>query len=139
MVRRERNPHWKDPEVEQREIVRGQRVAGQQPEAANGIAVYSKTSGTTTDRLTMLAANVAGYNSAAPQYSGLAYWQRYSVSGTGEATTFDIFTYGLDTPASAVPRTGQAAYATTVVGLDVAAEIYRDRKPQKIAVKLVAP
>ncbi|WP_157132685.1 transferrin-binding protein-like solute binding protein [Novosphingobium nitrogenifigens] len=85
--------------------------------AANGIAVYSKTSGTTTDRLTMLAANVTGYNSAAPQYSGLAYWQRYSVSGTGEATTFDIFTYGLDTPASAVPRTGQAAYATTVVGL----------------------
>lgn len=84
---------------------------------ASGVAVYSKTKGNTTDRLTNLAANVTGYDSAGPKYSGLAYWQRYTVDGTSEATTFDIFTYGLDTPATGVPRTGQAAYNTTVFGL----------------------
>ncbi|WP_241127781.1 transferrin-binding protein-like solute binding protein [Novosphingobium terrae] len=82
---------------------------------ANGQAVFKKTTGSTLDYLTLQAATFGGTGGA--KYVGLGFWQRNGVSGTTQNTSFDIFTYGLDTPASAVPRTGQAALATYVFGL----------------------
>lgn len=84
---------------------------------ANGIAQYKITAGATTDYLTLEAASVTGFGTNGPQYSGLAYWQRNLVNGTTEQSTLDIFTYGIGTAASGVPRTGQATYGTTVFGL----------------------
>jgi len=88
-----------------------------QASAANGIAIYSITSGSTTDRLTLESASVTGYGASYPQYSGLGYWQR-TVTGSGSSdVSVDFFIYGLDTTASAIPRTGSAAYSTSVYGL----------------------
>jgi len=85
--------------------------------AGGGISVYSITSGTTTDRLTIEAASITGYSATSPQYSGLGYWQR-TVTGTGSSdVTVDFFIYGLPSTAAQVPRTGSAAYATSVYGL----------------------
>jgi len=88
-----------------------------QTSATGGIAVYSVTSGTTTDRLTIETASVTGYGSTSPQYSGLGYWQR-TVTGSGSSdVSVDFFIYGIGSAASAVPHTGSAAYATSVYGL----------------------
>ncbi len=85
--------------------------------AAGGVASYTVTAGTTTDQLTLHAASVAGYSATAQQYSGLGSWLRTTTSGGNNAVSFDVFVYGLDTAASAVPRTGQASFATTIYGL----------------------
>lgn len=82
---------------------------------ANGQAVFKKTTGTTQDYLTLQAATFGG--SGGTKYVGLGFWQRNTVSGSTQTTGFDIFTYGLDTPLSAVPRSGQAALTTYVFGL----------------------
>jgi hypothetical protein len=85
--------------------------------ATNGVAIYSTTSGATTDRLTLESANVSGYQSIYPQYSGLGYWQRTVSGNASSSISVDFFLYGLNTAASAVPRTGQAVYDTSVYGL----------------------
>lgn len=86
--------------------------------AANGTAVYTIAGGSTSDTLTLSAASVAGANASAQQYSGLGIWERVAAQPLGvTGYSFDFFVYGLETAASAVPRTGQGAYAVTVVGL----------------------
>ena len=88
-----------------------------QASAKGGIAVYAVTNGATADRLTIETASVTGYAATSPQYSGLGYWQR-TVSGSGSSdVSVDFFIYGLPSAISAVPRTGSAAYATSVYGL----------------------
>lgn len=82
---------------------------------ANGQAVFKKTTDTTKDYLTLEAATFGG--TSGPKYVGLGFWQRNTASGGTQNTSFDIFTYGLNTPASTVPRTGQAALTTYVFGL----------------------
>jgi hypothetical protein len=86
--------------------------------AANGIAIFAITNGSTADRLTLESASVTGYSSSYPQYSGLGYWQR-TTTGTGSSSdvSVDFFTYGLNSTASQVPRTGQSAFGTSVYGL----------------------
>jgi hypothetical protein len=85
--------------------------------AANGIAIYSTTSGSTTDRLTLESATITGYGSTYPQYSGLGYWQRTTTGASTSDVSVDFFLYGLASTAAEVPRTGQAAYATSVYGV----------------------
>ncbi len=88
-----------------------------QTSSANGIAVYAITNGSTTDRLTLESASIAGYSASSPQYSGLGYWQRTTTNGTTSDISVDFFIYGLNSAAAQVPRTGQATYATSVYGL----------------------
>lgn len=76
---------------------------------------YQKTDGTSRDYLTLVKIPYTGM--AATQYVGLGYWQRNSLSGDRQDTEFSTFTYGLDTPATAVPRTGTAAFKIDVFGL----------------------
>jgi hypothetical protein len=85
--------------------------------AANGVAVYAITNGATTDRLTLESASITGYGATYPQYSGLGYWQRTTTGASSSDVTVDFFIYGLPTSASAVPRSGSAAYATSVYGV----------------------
>jgi|GEM_PF-1442557 len=88
-----------------------------QTSAANGVAIYSITNGSTTDRLTLESATVTGYNASYPQYSGLGYWQRTTTGTSDSSVSVDFFIYGLSTAAASVPTTGQAAFGTSVYGL----------------------
>lgn len=77
--------------------------------------VYTKTGTDGSDRLTLTR---TGYTSSTPRsYVGLGYWQRNVTSGDRQNMDFSVFTYGLATPGSAVPRTGTAAYGIDVFGL----------------------
>jgi hypothetical protein len=76
---------------------------------------YQKTDGTNRDYLTLVKVPYTG--TAATQYVGLGFWQRNIGTGTRQDTSFDTFTYGLTTPASAVPRTGSASFGIDVFGL----------------------
>lgn len=76
---------------------------------------YVKTDGTTRDYLTLVTTPYTG--ATGNQYVGMGYWQR-NTSGAGtQNTLFDMFTYGLDTPAVAIPRTGSVAWKTDIFGL----------------------
>lgn len=69
------------------------------------------------DRDYLTLVKVPYTDTAATQYVGLGYLQRNLVSGGRQDTEFSIFTYGLDTPSGAVPRTGTAAFGIDVFGL----------------------
>lgn len=76
--------------------------------------IYNKSSGETRDTLTLVA---TPYTSNTPnRYVRIGFWQRNLSSPGLQDTTFDAFVYGLETPATALPRTGGASYATDVLG-----------------------
>lgn len=56
--------------------------------------------------------------SASNRYVALGYYQHNAVSGDRQDTIFTAFIYGFDTPASGVPRSGSATFATDVFGLE---------------------
>lgn len=69
-----------------------------------------------TDFLTLA---VLSYTTGTPNsYVGMGYWQhnRPGAAGT-QNTNFQTFTYGLDTPAASVPRSGFASWDTDIFGL----------------------
>jgi hypothetical protein len=76
---------------------------------------FARTSGSTTDYLTLTPAGTSG--ALRYQYVGAGFWQR-SVSTTSTVQgSFDAFTFGFETPAAAVPRTGSAGYAVDFLGV----------------------
>jgi hypothetical protein len=76
---------------------------------------YKKTDGSNRDVLTLVKAPYSG--PVVPSYVGMAYWQRNTSTGNQQNSLFDIFTYGLETPAAAVPRSGTANFGIDVFGL----------------------
>ena len=82
--------------------------------SGQGQANFTKAGGAERDYLTLWAPS---YGGAGPRHAGLGLWQRNKTSGTIQDTTLDFFTYGIESPASAVPRTGTAAYSTEVFGV----------------------
>ena len=82
---------------------------------ANGETRYAHTGTNPRDYLTIVTTPYTGTTSN--RYVAMGYWQRNDVSGTNQATSFDAFTFGLDTPAASVPRTGSASWITDVFGL----------------------
>lgn len=76
---------------------------------------YQKTDGVNRDFLTLVKIPYTGTNPT--QYVGLGYWQRNVLNGSLQNTDFTTFTYGLDTPVSAVPRTGTAFFKIDVFGV----------------------
>ncbi|WP_408589532.1 transferrin-binding protein-like solute binding protein [Novosphingobium sp.] len=56
-------------------------------------------------------------NPKSNQYAGLGYWQKNATTGMRQDTDFYIFTYGLPTAATAMPRTGLAGFRTDVFGV----------------------
>jgi len=86
---------------------------------AAGETRYFKTDGTNRDYLTLAVTPYTSTSSAPKtpnQYVGLGYWQRNTLSGGKQITSYDAFVYGLETPAGAVPRTGTAGYVTDTLG-----------------------
>jgi hypothetical protein len=78
------------------------------------ITVYVRTSGNTTDSLTITRPGTAGLFTYS--YVGSAFWQR-TVDGTAAISgNFDAITYGVRTPDGAVPRTGQAHFNLSMLG-----------------------
>jgi hypothetical protein len=78
------------------------------------VSRYSRTVGTNRD---VLALTRATSGTRATQYVGLGMWERGQISGSTQTSTFDWFTYGLDTPGPAVPKSGSARYALNVIGV----------------------
>lgn len=76
---------------------------------------FQKTDGGNHDYLTVALVPYTG--TVANKYVQLAFWQRNSVTGSQQDTTFDTLTYGFATAASLIPRTGSASFATDVFGL----------------------
>lgn len=62
------------------------------------------------------------------QYVGGGYWQRNDRTSGSLQISFDAFSYGLQTTASAVPRTGTAGYAVDLFGFFAP----RDRTPKAV-------
>lgn len=87
------------------------------PDRIPGEAIYATINETGSADFLTLA--VLTYSTGAPNnYVGMGYWQhnRPEAAGT-QNTTFHTFTYGFDTPAAAVPRTGFASWDTDIFGL----------------------
>lgn len=81
--------------------------------------IYERTTGSTTDSLSVSKNSVASGTLAAPQYRyvGGGVWQRTVQSTSGISGTADAYAYGVTTPVAAVPRTGSADYAVQLRGV----------------------
>jgi hypothetical protein len=76
--------------------------------------LYEKTDAQGRDLLTLVHIPYSG--TTATQYVGMGYWQRSVVNGNQQDLDFLTFTYGLETAAGAMPRTGTAGYHIDVFG-----------------------
>lgn len=83
--------------------------------SGSGETRYQRSNGSAADYLTI--ATTPYTTSTSNRYVALAYWQRNNLSGSTQSTSFDVFTFGLETPASSVPRSGTASWLTDVFGL----------------------
>jgi hypothetical protein len=91
----------------------GDRDAAQSSAAST---VYVRTSGSTTDSLTLLNPSTTA-GPLAYRYVGAGYWQRTVESSSTINGSFDAFTYGVKTPDAATPRTGAASYRIELLGI----------------------
>ncbi|NMN06963.1 MULTISPECIES: transferrin-binding protein [unclassified Novosphingobium] len=82
--------------------------------SGQGMAAFSKAANGGHDYLTLWAPSYGGNG---PRYVGRAMWQHNAVSGNIQDTTLDMVTYGIPSPASAVPHTGTAVFDTDVFGI----------------------
>lgn len=79
------------------------------------ITVYKKTSGSTTDTLTLTKPGTSGILTY--RYVGGGYWQRTVTGSTTISGDFDAFTYGVETLDNAIVRTGGASYDVDLLGI----------------------
>lgn len=82
--------------------------------SGQGQAALSKTHPAGRDYLTLWAPSYGGNG---PRYAAMGMWQRNATSGNIQDTTLDIFTYGIESASTAIPRLGTAAFATNVFGV----------------------
>lgn len=90
-------------------------AADKQATSAPGETRYVRTNGNESSRLTLVTTPYNG--SISNRYVGMGYLQRNVRSDGRQDTRYTAFTYGLDTPASGMPRTGTGSFATDVLGL----------------------
>lgn len=83
-----------------------------------GEAKYEQRNADGVQLLTLLTTPYS--RSVSNRYVGMGYWQRYSSANGRQNDRFSTFVYGLDTPASAMPRTGTARYNIDVFGVTAA-------------------
>lgn len=93
-------------------------AASLDPSGTSVFSEYVKIDGSRRNRL-ILTRELTSRSGVGPstKYVGAGYWQRDQISGSLQTTTFDVFTYGVPTTATAVPRTGSATYAFDIFGL----------------------
>lgn len=85
------------------------------PSSNSAITVYKRTSGTTTDTLTLTKPGTSG--KLTYRYVGSGFWQRTTQGATSYTALFDAFTYGAETADAAMVRTGGANYAVDLLGV----------------------
>ncbi|NMN06942.1 MULTISPECIES: hypothetical protein [unclassified Novosphingobium] len=80
--------------------------------------VYKRTDGTLTETLSLSKNSSTPGTPDAPRfrYVGAGLWQRTQTDASNSTTTMDYFTYGVPTPASAMPNSGTATFAVRVDG-----------------------
>jgi hypothetical protein len=81
--------------------------------------VYLRTSGNSTDSLSLSRASIDPGTRSSPQYRyvGGGVWQRTVQSGGSVNGTADIFTYGVETPDASLVRTGSGTYPVQLRGI----------------------
>jgi hypothetical protein len=79
------------------------------------LTVYKKVNGTTTDTLTLTNPGSSGRFTYT--WVGGAFWQRTVQGAAAIGGSLDALAYGVKTPGSALPRTGQAEYAVDLIGV----------------------
>lgn len=89
--------------------------ADKQASQSSGQTSYVRRSGSDSSYLTLVTTPF--YSQTTNKYVGLGYLQRNTSTAERQDTGFVAFTYGLDTPASGVPRAGTGTFATDVFGL----------------------
>ena len=79
-----------------------------------GSTAYFKHDGVNLDHLTLFK-TLPGQTHAT-QYVAQGFWQRNVVSGSRQDAQYSAFTYGIPSPATAIPRSGTAAYSIDTFG-----------------------
>lgn len=79
-----------------------------------GETTYAKSDSVNRDYLTLFKSLPGATHPL--QYVAQGFWQRNVVSGSRQDTQYSAFTYGIASPAAAIPRTGTAAYAIDTFG-----------------------
>ncbi len=95
----------------------GDRDSSLETEASN---LFLKTTGPTTDSLTLLRPGVFG--KLRYQYVGGGYWQRTTVEPTYVQGDLNAFVYGFRTSSSSMPRSGSANYMVDLIGVQTSRE-----------------
>lgn len=80
-----------------------------------GEALYQKSTDQGRDRLTLVTTPYTG--DTTNRYVGMGFWQRSNTANGRQTDQFTTFVYGLDTPATAMPRSGRANFEIDVFGL----------------------
>lgn len=80
------------------------------------VAVYSKTTGNTTDTLTLTKPGTSGRFTY--EFVGGGYFQRTVDGATAVSGSIDAFSYGIETADASVPRTGLGQFAIDLVGAE---------------------
>ncbi|WP_213982492.1 transferrin-binding protein-like solute binding protein [Sphingomonas sp. dw_22] len=83
-------------------------------QSSNEIDVYLKSTATTSDSLSLTRPGSSG--PLTYRYVGGGFWQRVTANADSTDFAIDSFIYGVQTPISDVPRTGQAVYPVTLIG-----------------------
>ncbi|WP_145961033.1 transferrin-binding protein-like solute binding protein [Sphingosinithalassobacter portus] len=94
---------------------RSQTFRSQDRTAITGqLSIYQRTSGNTTDTLSITR---PGNSDTRYTYVGGGFWER-AVQGSNSVTgSIDAFTYGVETPDAALPRSGSAGFDVTLLGI----------------------
>ncbi|MFM5908161.1 MAG: transferrin-binding protein-like solute binding protein [Novosphingobium sp.] len=79
------------------------------------ITTYKITSGTTTDFLTLTK---TGTGAGQTRYVASGFWQRQVNGAATIDGRFYAFTYGVNTPGTAMPRTGTASFDVKLLGAE---------------------
>ncbi len=96
-------------------FIASDKQAATTPAAAPGETRYVRSNDTGSVTLTLVTTPY--YGTTSNRYVGLGYLQRNGRSDGRQDTRFNVFAYGLDTPASGVPRNGRGSFTTDVFGL----------------------
>ncbi|MFD2782801.1 hypothetical protein ACFS32_19050 [Novosphingobium pokkalii] len=80
--------------------------------------VYSRSAGALTETLSLSTNSTDPGTPDAPlfRYVGSGLWQRTQTDAPNSTATMDYFTYGVPTPASAMPKSGTATFGVRIDG-----------------------
>jgi len=89
-------------------------------QSSAAVTVYVKTSGGTTDSLTLTNAGTSGRFTY--RYVAGGFWQRTADGAASISGSIDAVAYGVETQGASVPRTGYASYNMDLIGAQTLAD-----------------